>query len=70
VTVLDPDPFFPAVPRAHVPPEETAAACPCLPATTSREMPWIPNPHLLAPAPPRGPAAHLEGLVGIAIPAA
>lgn len=70
VTVLDPDPFFPAVPRAHVPPEENAAACPCLPATTSRETPWIPNLHLLAPAPPRGPAAHLEGLVEIAIPAA
>jgi hypothetical protein len=68
VTVLDPDPFFPAVPRAHVPPEETAAACPCLPATTTRET--APKLHQLVPAPPHGPAAHMEGLVEIAIPAA
>ena len=68
VTVLDPDQLFPAVPHAHVPSEETAAACPCLPATTSTRE--TPNLHLLAPAPPRGPAGHLEGLVEIAIPAA
>jgi hypothetical protein len=67
VTVLDPDPFLPAVPRAHVPSEETAAAFLCLLPTTNTQETLTSNPSLV---PPRGPAAHLEGPVEIAIPAA
>lgn len=70
VTVLDLDPSFPAVSRAHDPPEENAAVDPHLPITISTvEAPRKQHhPLALAPVLPRGPDAHLTGLAETAIP--
>ena len=68
VTVLDLDPSFPAVSRAHDPPEENAAVSPHRPITMCTvDAPRTQN-HPLAHVPARVPDAHLTGLAATAIP--
>lgn len=65
VTVLKQDPFPAAVPRAHVPPEETAAdEAPSLVAAVYHRSPATPGARqtLPSPYPPRDPAAHLDAM--------
>ena len=64
VTVLKQDPFPAAVPRAHVPPEETAAEAPSLAAAVYPATPGAPSLYLA-----RDPAAHLD-VMPAAIPVA
>ncbi|KAJ5357878.1 hypothetical protein N7541_005036 [Penicillium brevicompactum] len=68
VTVLDLDPSFPAVSRAHDPPEENAAVSPHRPIMMCTvDAPRTQN-HPLAHVPARVPDAHLTGLAATAIP--
>lgn len=64
VTVLKQDPFPAAVPRAHVPPEETAAEAPSLVAAVYHPRPAASGARQTLPSPylPRDPAAHLDAM--------
>ena len=59
VTVLDLDPPIPAVPRAHVLPEENAAVCPHLHVTADTRDALRAHTHPLAPVLPLAPVAPL-----------
>ncbi|KAJ5372309.1 Serine/arginine repetitive matrix protein 1 [Penicillium concentricum] len=70
VTVLKQDPFPAAVPRAHVPPEETAAdEAPFLAAAVYPRRLTTPGARQTLPSPflPRCPAAHLDAMPETAI---
>lgn len=68
VTVLKQDPFPAAVPRAHVPPEETAAdEAPSLVAAVYHRNPATPGAVQNLPSPylPRDPTAHLDAMPAV-----